>query len=151
MNGRNYIDYFNATFKSKGLKLTKQRRVILEEFLKLKGHVNTDEFYRSIGKKMKRVGYATIYRTLKLLKESGIAIEIDVGDGAKRFELKKFDSKHHDHIYCISCGKIEEFSEEQIEKLQDIIAKKMGYKIVNHTLQLFGYCRKCAGKVKDNA
>jgi Fur family ferric uptake transcriptional regulator len=151
MKDANYINDFYKIFRSKGLKLTEQRRVILEEFLRQKGHMNTDEFYRSVKKRMKTVGYATVYRTLKLLKDSGFAREIDVGDGAKRFESKIFDSKHHDHIYCISCGKIEEFSEEQIEKLQEKIAKKMGYRIINHTLQLFGYCEKCSGKVKNNA
>lgn len=144
MKSADYIYYFHEIFRSKGLKLTEQRRAILGEFLKLKGHVNTDEFYRSVRKKMKGIGYATVYRTLKLLKEGGFAREIDVGDGAKRFESKMADTKHHDHIYCISCGKIEEFSEEQIEKLQDKIAKKIGYRIVNHTLQLFGYCGKCS-------
>lgn len=151
MKNEDYKDYLFDIFRSRGLKLTEQRRAILEEFLKLKGHVNTDEFYRSIRKKIKGIGFATVYRTLKLLKEGGVAREIDVGDGAKRFESKTAETKHHDHIYCISCGKIEEFSEEQIEKLQDKVAKKMGYRIINHTLQLYGYCSKCSGKVKNNA
>ncbi len=150
MKSADYI-HLQEVFRSRGLKLTEQRRVILEEFLKLHEHVNTDEFYRAVKKKLKNIGYATVYRTLKLLKESGFASEIDVGDGAKRFESRTSDVKHHDHIYCISCGRIEEFSEEQIEKLQEKIAKKMGYRIVSHTLQLSGYCKKCWGKAKDNA
>lgn len=150
MKNRDKIDYSHY-YRSKGLKLTPQRKLLLDEFLKLKMHVNTEEFYRIIKKKMPTIGYATVYRTLKFFKESGVAREIDVGDGAKRYESRTEEKPHHDHIYCLSCGKIEEFSEEQIEKLQDKIAEKMGYKIVNHTLQLFGYCGKCITKVKKNA
>lgn len=150
MKSRDKIDYFNF-YKSKGLKITPQRKLILDEFLKLKGHVNTDEFYRLIKKKMPSIGYATVYRTLKLFKESGTALEIDVGDGAKRYESRTDIKSHHDHIYCLSCGKIEEFRDEQIEILQDKIANKLGYQIVNHILQLSGYCEKCAKKVKKNA
>jgi len=140
--------HFLDTLKNKGLKLTIQRKFIVDEFLKLKGHLNTDEFFAIIKKKFPRMGYATVYRTLKIMKEAGLIGEIDVGDGAKRYELKMSQTEHHDHIYCLSCGKIEEFSHREIERLQDRIARKMGYKIVKHTMQLFGYCSDCSEKKK---
>lgn len=139
------------SLKERGFKLTRQREIILEEFMKSNRHFNTEEFYEKVRKKMHGIGYATVYRTLKILRDCGVAMEMDFGDGAKRFETVPLNSTHHDHIYCISCGRIDEFTDPKIEQLQERIAKKFKYKIVNHTMQLFGYCRSCSGKVKDNA
>ena len=92
-----------------------------------------------------RIGYATVYRTLKLLKECGLAYERHFGDGVSRYEVA-WDDEHHDHLICIDCGKIVEFEDEGIEKLQHDVAAKHGFTLVRHRLELYGMCPDCQAK-----
>jgi Fur family ferric uptake transcriptional regulator len=89
-----------------------------------------------------KIGYATVYRTLKLLLDSGLAAERKFEDGQTRYEHAD-PEEHHDHLICLSCGDILEFEEERIEALQNEVAKKFGFEVVNHNLELYGYCEKC--------
>jgi len=124
------------------LKITKQRRVVLNVFLECKDHVSVEELYSIVSEQEPKIGLATIYRTLALLTKSGLALEMDFGDGQKRYE-SSFMSAHHDHMVCTECGKIIEFNHPLIEKYQEEIAIQNGFKITSHKLDLFGHCSNC--------
>ena len=124
------------------LKITKQRRVVLNVFLECKDHVSVEELYGIVSEQEPKIGLATIYRTLALLTKSGLALEMDFGDGQKRYE-SSFMSAHHDHMVCTECGKIIEFNHPLIEKYQEEIAIQNGFKITSHKLDLFGHCNNC--------
>jgi len=134
--------------KSKGLRTTRQREIIMDEFFRTGEHVTTEELYKKISNKHKEIGYTTVYRTLKLLKESGLAIERVFSDNLTRYEpLSSGD--HHDHLICLSCGGITEFEDSRIERLQERIAQDLGFKTVSHRMELYGYCKKCSSKIKS--
>ena len=89
------------------------------------------------------VSKATVYRTLKLLAECGVASERRFGDGLSRYELADDGDEHHDHLICTNCGEITEFEDPRIEKLQDSIAVKHGFKLTSHKHEMYGICAKC--------
>ena len=125
------------------LNTTAQREAIVEQFLRTRDHVSIDELLLKVRKRQPKVGYATVYRTLKLLVDSGLAIERQFGDGQARYEVV---GDHHDHLICVKCGLILEFENDTIEQLQDEMAEKMGgFKLVRHKLELYGLCPKAAG------
>jgi Fur family ferric uptake transcriptional regulator len=133
---------FREFAAQKGLKSTRQRDAILDLFLSSDRHMSIEELYLKLRAKYPTIGYATVYRTLKLFAESGIAREIHFGDGQTRYEhLGK--GEHHDHLVCTRCGAIVEFSNETIEKLQDAVADEHGFLIETHKLELYGICAKC--------
>ena len=131
----NYITEHN-------LKITTQRRTVLNVFLECNSHVSVEELYSIVSEQDPKIGLATIYRTLALLTKSGLALEMDFGDGQKRYE-SSFMSAHHDHMVCTECGKIIEFNHPLIEKYQEEIAIQNGFKITSHKLDLFGHCNNC--------
>ena len=118
------------------LKITRQRRTVLNAFLECENHVSAEELYNQVTLADPKVGLATVYRTLALLTQSGLASELDFGDGQKRYE-HKYMHGHHDHMICVDTGKIIEFCSPEIESMQDKIAEKHGYKIIKHVHQLF--------------
>lgn len=124
------------------LKITKQRRAVLEAFLNSEDHVSAEELYKLVTENEPKIGLATVYRTLSLLTKSGLASELDFGDGQKRYE-HKFMHSHHDHMICTECGKIIEFSHPMIEKLQEEVANRHQFKLTSHKLDLFGLCKEC--------
>ncbi len=125
------------------LKMTPQRRHILEVFLGQSGHVTSEELYELVKKSYKTIGQATVYRTLKHLSGSGLAKEVDFGDGITRYELHGQD--HHDHLICERCGRNEEVLNETIEKLQVEVAKRHGFTLTRHKMYLYGLCPDCQG------
>lgn len=125
----------------KGVRKTKKRDVILEVFSRSGGHLTIEELLDRVKKIDPKIGYVTVYRTLKLLKEYGLAHQWQFGDGHSRFE--KASERHHDHLICMKCGRIIEFEEEEIEKLQDKVSAEHHFKIVSHVHEIFGYCSKC--------
>lgn len=127
---------------AKGLKSTKQRDIILDCFLSSAQHLSTEELYLKLKENNPGIGFATVYRTLKLFAESGIAREIQFGDGQTRYEHLQA-GEHHDHLVCTRCGAIVEFENEAIEKLQSEVARQHGFQIVNHKLELYGFCAAC--------
>ncbi len=139
------IAVFNEYVRRKGLKNTNQRMIILETFLNSKSHYSTEDLYLKLRKDHPRIGYATVHRTLKLLAECGIALELNFGDGQTRFEPLNAD-QHHDHLVCTECGSIIEFSEPEIEKLQEQVAARYNFKIVSHRHELYGLCSTCKEK-----
>lgn len=138
-------DIYQFHLKKQKLKHTKQRQFILNEFLKREGHVSVEEFYHNLKEKYSNIGYTTVYRTLKLLAEAGLAREISFSDSITRFE-HNYAHPHHDHLICLSCGKSVEFCHPEIELLQDKIVKKYQFKPKQHKLEIYGYCKKCRGK-----
>jgi Fur family transcriptional regulator, ferric uptake regulator len=133
--------------KDYGLRTTGQRKEILEYFYGKEGHLTPDELYIELRKKYPRLGRATVYRTLNLLKEAGLAEQIDCADGSRKFE-HVHRKPHHDHMICLKCGSCIEFCSPKIEELQEEMAKKEGFEAKKHRLEIFGYCRKCARKGK---
>lgn len=130
-----------------GLKSTRQRDSVLNVFVSAGRHLSAEELYLLIKKTDRRIGYATVYRTLKLLAEAGLAYERRFEDGITRFEYNATEG-HHDHLICTRCGKIIEFENEQIEALQQNVAKKNRFLVQSHKLELYGLCSDCRGKRK---
>ena len=133
---------FKEYLLTKGLKSTRQRDIILEEFLRSGSHLSTEELYLRLRSKHPGIGYATVHRSLKLFADCGIAEQRHFGDGQARYEPTTHD-EHHDHLICLSCGEIVEFEDPHIEKLQDDVANRHGFAIEHHRLELYGRCRKC--------
>ena len=139
------LEHFRAVLTAymdkKGLRSTNQRSLIVETFFLAPNHVSIEELLAHVRVKDPKVGYATVYRTLKLLTECGVANERRFSDGLTRYELA--DASHHDHLICVSCGDITEFEEPRIEELQERVAKKYGYALRSHKHELYGICAKC--------
>ena len=118
--------------------MTVQRKVILDVLLSLEHHVSLEELFHEVQKEHKGIGMATLYRTMKLFSEAGLANELRFDDGLTRYELAMGD--HHDHLICLDCNVIIEFEDELIERRQEEIAKKNGIVISSHKLELYGRC-----------
>lgn len=126
-----------------GLKTTRQREVIAREFLAHKGHLSAEALLERVRSSDKRISLATVYRTLKLLEESGLASSHRFGDEHAIFEAKLEAESHHDHLICLKCGRIIEFMDAQIEKLQEKVAQKHNFVSQWHRLELYGHCADC--------
>ena len=136
-------DRWLTYLQGNNLNTTTQRELIVDQFLRSHDHISIDELLVKVRKRNKRVGYATVYRTLKLLVDAGIAIQRQFGDGQARFEV---DGEHHDHLICTKCGLILEFEDAEIEELQDKIAARMGgFKVTRHRHELYALCPRAAG------
>ena len=121
---------------AKGVKLTDQRRVIAQVMSESSDHPDVDELYNRVSKIDPKISIATVYRTVKLFEESGILEKHDFKGGKARYEPSL--DEHHDHLIDINSGEIIEFVDKDIEKLQNEVAKKLGYKLVDHKLELYG-------------
>lgn len=122
------------------LKRTRQRNAILEVFLEAPGHVTSDELYQNIRGENPSIGYATVYRTMKLLCDAGLAQARHFDDGVTRYEVA---FEHHDHLLCIKCGKIVEFESRVVEAAQERIAAEHGFSLLRHRHELYGHCADC--------
>ena len=121
---------------SKGVRLTDQRKLIAEVMSTSNDHPDVDELHKKVNKIDKRISIATVYRTVKLLEESGIIARHDFKEGKSRYEPST--DEHHDHLIDINSGEIIEFVDKDIEELQNKIAQKLGYKLKDHKLELYG-------------
>lgn len=120
----------------KGMKMTGQRRVIAQVLSDANDHPDVEEVYRRSSAVDPKISIATVYRTVRLFEEAGIVERLDFGDGRARYEEASED--HHDHLICVQTGKIVEFHDDEIEELQAKIAEKLGFKLVDHRMELFG-------------
>lgn len=136
---------FKVLISEEGLKSTRQRAEILDIFLNSTGHKNLAEIHAQVVRMDPKIGYTTVYRTLKLLTRLGLAAERKFADGGTRYE-PIHEGTHHDHLICLSCGKIVEFEDDGLESLQNRIARDHGFKIFHHRMELYGYCNPCAHK-----
>jgi Fur family ferric uptake transcriptional regulator len=135
----------------KGLRSTSQRRLIIDTFFEGAPHMTIEDLLAEVRTRDKGIGYATVYRTLKLLAECGVASERRFGDGLSRYELADEATTHHDHLICVSCGKIIEFEEPRIEELQDEIAERYGFEISSHKHEMYGTCSDCRAERHGSA
>ena len=122
--------------KQKGVRLTDQRRLIAKVMSKSESHPDVDELHKKVSKFDSKISIATVYRTVKLFEEAGIVEKHDFRGNKSRYE--QAPEEHHDHLIDINSGEITEFVNEEIEKLQKQIAEKLGYKLVDHRLELYG-------------
>ena len=121
---------------AKGVKLTDQRKIIAKVMSEANDHPNVDELYNRVSKIDSKISIATVYRTVKLFEESGILTKHEFKGGKARYE--ELNESHHDHLIDINTGEITEFVNKDIEKLQEQVAEKLGYKLVDHRLELYG-------------
>ena len=142
---KNEKQIFEDFLRKKGLRDTPQRWLILDEFLKREQHTTTEELYDIVKQRDKTIGQATVYRTLKLLCEAGLAQEVDFGDGVMRYE-HLYGHAHHDHLVCQGCGKTAEVVDTVIEELQQRLSAQYGFQLTGHEMYLYGLCEKCRGK-----
>jgi len=147
--GREEKEVLAAHLARHGLKRSAQREVILEAFLKAGRHVSVEELLRIVRRRRADIGRTTIYRSLKLFMEAGLASELIYG-GEARFETL-WNRDHHDHFICGSCGEIFEFKSPEIEQIQETIARGIGFQIEAHRHHILGRCRKCAAKASSSS
>ncbi len=133
---------FQGFLKSKGLKFTPERQAILNHVFECQRHFEAEDLLIDMRKNNKRVSKATIYRTLVLLVNSGILREVIFGEKHAHYE-HVYGHEHHEHLVCIECGKIIEFSDERIEKFQDEVCIENRFKAESHKFQIMGYCEDC--------
>ena len=137
----NWSAVLEAALKKRGLRLTTQRFAIAKTFFQTEGHLNADDLCTAVRIEPPAIGQATVYRTLKLLEELGLASSSNFGSSSARFEAN--DGHHHDHLVCTECDTIVEFLNEEIENLQDRIAEEHGFVLTSHRMELFGLCKNC--------
>ncbi|NPA65708.1 MAG: transcriptional repressor [Epsilonproteobacteria bacterium] len=140
------LESFRTILKQNGLKFTIQREVILEALYDSQEHLTPESLHKLIQQKYPdlKIGIATIYRTLSLLEDSDIVTSLSFGVQGKKYELGA--KEHHDHMICIKCGTITEFVDEEIEKKQEKIAQAFNFKMTDHSMQIYGICKKCQNK-----
>ncbi len=140
--GRPAAAVLAAYIQERGLKHSRQRDEIAEVFLGMGGHVSVEELVARVRRVNARISVATVYRTMKLLAGCGLAVPRQFGDGPTRYEAAA-GRAHHDHLICTSCGEIVEFSNERIESLQASVARRLGFEVESHKLELYGRCARC--------
>ena len=126
--------------KQKGVKLTDQRKLIARIMSDSHDHPNVDALYKRVSKIDSKISIATVYRTVKLFEEAGILTRHDFKGGKARYE--ELPDDHHDHLIDVQSGEIVEFVNEEIEKLQETVAEKLGYQLLDHKLELYGIKKK---------
>ena len=130
------IELLVEALKKEGLRFTEQRKFIWDEITSSDDHREAEDIFLSLRKKNINVSRATVYRTIDVLVKNNLVRKLDIGDAPSKYE-NKIDSHHHDHMICLETGDIIEFYNEELENLQDEIAKEHGYKVVRHVHQLF--------------
>jgi Fur family transcriptional regulator, ferric uptake regulator len=135
-------EVFLKHIQKKGLKRTAQRDLILDVFLRTEGHLSGDDLYRLVREEDPSVGQTTVYRTLRLLTDAGLAREVRFGDGRAHYE-HQYKHQHHDHMICSECGKIIEFYSPELEAIQDAMAARHKFELTSHLLRMIGICVEC--------
>jgi len=136
------LQVFSDYIHENGLRMTRQRELIVETFLTSGGHLSTDELYELVRGRDSRIGYATVFRTLKALTDCGLARQTDLDDGRARFEHTYRRPQHH-HIVCVECNRTIEFYSPELERLQERIVAQYDFEAVRNRFQIFGICRSC--------
>jgi Fur family ferric uptake transcriptional regulator len=130
--------------RKSGLKMTKARAVVLEAFLSIEQHVSAEELFEAARAIDGGIGQATVFRTIKLLAESGVAREARTDKGGRQYE-RAFRRGHHDHLVCLRCGTVVEFADSSIEAAQAAVYAAHGFSAIGHQLELVGICPRCSG------
>jgi len=132
----NHIKTLEQQCAASGMRMTDQRKIIVKIIENAHDHPDVEELYQRSVKIDKKISLSTVYRTLNLFEEAGLVTKHDFKDGRARFEL--IPDTHHDHLIDVKSGKVIEFRNEEIEAIQEVIAKRLGYKLVDHRLELYG-------------
>jgi Fur family ferric uptake transcriptional regulator len=133
-----------AEFLSRtGLKATRQRRRIVQAFFAAGRHLTAEQLYQQLQDRDPGIGLVTVYRTLKLLREAGLATGRQFGDAYTRFDPTPAD-RPHDHLICVRCGRIQEFQDPSLYTLRARVARRQGFTVTEHRLDVYGLCRDCA-------
>ena len=140
-------EVFLKHIKKSGLKRTAQRALILDTFLRTEDHLSSEDLYRLVKQDDSSIGQTTVYRTLKLLTEAGLAREVRFGDGITHYE-HNYKHEHHDHMICSECGRIIEFFSAELEAIQDAMAAKHRFQVTQHLLRIIGICAECRRAMK---
>jgi Fur family ferric uptake transcriptional regulator len=135
-------EVFLKHIQKTGLKRTAQRDLILEVFLRTEKHLSSEDLYRLVQAEDPSIGQTTVYRTLKLLTEAGLAREVRFGDGRTHYE-HNYKHQHHDHMICMECGEVIEFFSAELEAIQDAMAAEHRFEIKQHLLRILGICVNC--------
>ncbi len=135
-------EIFHTHLKKVGLKHTGQRDTILRTFLETREHLSTDELHRLVKKKDPKIGFTTVYRTLKLFAECGLASEVAFHDGIARYE-HQYNRRSHHHMICTECGGSVEFFSPEVDRLEQEIGRRYHYHTTRHTFQIYGTCEEC--------
>jgi len=140
------LENFKKLLRANNLKFTIQREVILETLYNSDEHLTPESLHHLIQEKYPelKTGIATVYRTLSLLENSNVVTSLSFGAKGKKYELGA--KEHHDHLICTECGEITEFVDEEIEKRQHAITDELGFKMKDHSMQIYGICKKCQEK-----
>src|SRR5262245_46447904 len=138
-------EVFREHIQKAGLRRTAQRDLILEVFLRTEEHLSSEDLYWLVQKQDPTVGHTTVYRTLKVLTDAGLAREVRLGDGRTYYE-HHYNHEHHDHMICTECGKVIEFFSPELEAMQDAMAEKYNFKPTHHSLRILGICENCQNK-----
>ncbi|MBI5904588.1 MAG: transcriptional repressor [Deltaproteobacteria bacterium] len=136
------LNRIDREIQEAGGKRSRSRSAVMEQFFHGRDHLTVDELTAAVREKSSRVGAVTVYRTLKLLVRMGYAKEVDFGQGAKRYENNLVS--HHDHLVCRKCASVTEFEDPDIEKFQDRVTRRHGFRPTTHRLEIYGFCRKCS-------
>jgi Fur family ferric uptake transcriptional regulator len=142
IRAENVLKKYLATL---GLKQTGQRHAILHTFLETRDHLSAEELYGLVKKRDSKVGLATVYRTLKLLTQCGLASEVQFKDGMVRYE-QQYNRRGHYHMICVECGDSVEFFSTEIKAVESLIANRFHYSMTRHTFQIHGTCSECDSK-----
>src|SRR5205085_8073025 len=143
-------EVFLKHIQKQGLKRTAQRDLILDVFLRTEDHVSGEDLYQLVREKDPTVGQTTVYRTLRLLTDAGLAREVRFGDGRARYE-HNYKHQHHDHMICSDCGKISEFYSPELEAIQDAMAVTYRFELTQHLLRMIGICADCRRQKKQQS
>lgn len=138
----NRVDQLKNVLREENLRYTSQRQEIWDELCKTDEHRTAEEIYIALRNRKLNVSRATVYRTIEVLVKNRLARKLDVGEGMSRYE-HRLNQEHHDHLICTACGRIVEFSNDHVERLQEKIADQHDFRLKRHTHQLFGLCADC--------
>ncbi len=142
VDGHALLEVFRRHLRDHNLPVTSQREAVAEILFCAGSHLSVSDIERGLRARGVRVGKATVYRTLELLREAGLVREHEFGEGFKRYEPLAAES-HHEHLICMSCGKVVEFSSERLERMKALIAEEYGFRAHHHRLEIYGYCQAC--------
>lgn len=142
-------EIFHRHIQRAGLKRTAQRDLILDVFLRTEEHLSSEDLYHLVKQEDPGVGHTTVYRTLKLLAEAGLAREVSFGDGRTRYE-PNYKREHHEHMICTVCSTTIEFFSAELEAIQESIAAQYNFEPVQRSLRIFGVCENCQSEPRTN-
>lgn len=136
---------FVELLKNKGLKVTNQRKIILEVLASQPDeHLTAEEIYEMVKIKYPDIGLATVYRTIQLFSDLKLIERLNLDDGYVRYEIGRTNSKHHHHhLICLECGRVLSFEDDLLDNLEEQINEALGFRVENHEVKLYGYCKNC--------